>query len=278
MRVIRWLGIAFGGLVFLALVGAGVVYAMSERLLRERHEVSAPLYATELPTDSASLAEGERIARTRGCTGCHGPDLGGSVFFDEPGVATLVATNLTMMTRKLTNAELERAIRHGLRPDGTSLIGMPAEMYRSLTDADLARLLAWMRTVPEVEGERRPTTLGPLGRVGLAAGEYRTSRYYIEMEAPLPPPGDAALALGHYVATTTCTECHGNLLTGVDGSTSLPAVIDLYSRDEFAEFLSSGTAKGGRELPLMSRVARGRLVHLTRAEMDALHDYLSALQ
>lgn len=278
MRVMRWIGILLGSLVFLLVVAAGAVYAMSERLLRERHEVSAPPFVTSLPIDAASIAEGERIARTRGCQGCHGPDLGGQVFFEEPGIAMVVASNLTALTRTLSDAELERAIRHAIRPDGTTLISMPSEMYRSLSDDDLARLLAWMRTLPEVPGERRPNTLGPLGRLGLAIGEFRTSRYYIEMEAPLPLPGDTALVLGHYVATSTCTECHGNLLTGVDGSTSLPAVMPMYTRDEFAEFLRTGIAKGGRELPMMSGVARGRFAYLTREEMDGLHSYLSALQ
>jgi mono/diheme cytochrome c family protein len=278
MRVLRWLGIALGGLVCLALVGVGVVYGMSGRLLRQRHEVTAPLFATALPTDSASIAEGERLARTRGCAGCHGPDLGGEVFFSEPGVATVVATNLTMMAQKLSDAEFERAIRHGIRPDGTTLFSMPAEMYRSLTDADLARIVAWIRSLPEVEGERSPRRLGPLGRLGLVLGEYRSSRYYIETETPLPPPADTALALGHYVAISSCTECHGGLLTGDGGSPSLPAVVALYTPEELAEFFRTGIAKGGRELPMMSGVARGRFAHFTRAETDALHGYLSTLR
>lgn len=272
------MGIAVGGVVLLVVLATGVVYALSERIVRERHVVDAPAFTESLPTDSASLAEGERLARTRGCVGCHGSDLGGEVFFREPGVATIVATNLTMMAPKLSDAAFERAIRHGVRPDGTTLFSMPAEMYRSLSDADLARILAWVRSRPEVEGERSPSRLGPLGRLGLVRGEYQSSRYYIETETPLPPPADPALALGHYVAITSCTECHGNLLTGDGGSPSIPAVTATYSAEEFAEFLRTGIAKGGRELPMMSGVARGRFAHFTPAETEALYRYVGALR
>ena len=276
-RVIRWVGYAAAASLLLALAGAAVVYAMSERVVRARHVISAPAFSTPLPTDSASLAEGERIAWTRGCQGCHGAQLEGKVFFSEPRIATLVAPNLTRLVPVRSDADLERALRHGLRPDGTTLLSMPSEMLRSLTDDDVARLIAWLRTQAPVDGNDGGRLVGPLGRVGLVGGQFRTSRYYIETETPLPPPADAALRLGHYIATTTCTECHGNEMQGVDGSPALPPIVQAYARDEFAEFLRTGTAKGGRELPMMSPVARGRFVHLTGEEVDGLYSYLLSL-
>jgi cytochrome c553 len=278
MRVMRVLGYAVAGIGGLALLGAGGIYARSEMIVRERFVVDAPPFAHELPTDSASLAEGERIARIRGCMGCHGEGVTGRVFFSEAGVAHLPAPNLTAVVRQRTDAELERAIRHGVRPDGTSLFSMPAEMLRSLSDDDLARLLAWLRALPEAPGETSTKSFGPLGRVALALGQFRSSVYYVQSETPLAPPPDSALRLGHYVAISSCTECHTNTMQGDDGSPSIPAVLSAYTHEEFAEFLRTGVAKGGRELPMMSGVARGRLSHLTPAEVESLYAYFGYLR
>ncbi len=277
-RVRRWIGITAGLVVLAVLLAAGVGYAMSERLLRERHTVDAPPFTLVLPTDSASLVEGERIARTRGCQGCHGEDLGGKVFFSEPNVADLIAPNLTALIPQRSDADLERALRHGVRPDGTALFVMPAEMYRSLSDADLARLLAWLRTVPPVEGEARTRHVGPMGRLGLLLGMFRTSVHYVQTESVLPAPTDSALRLGHYIATTACTECHGNAMQGDgEGSPAVPPILAAYSTAEFAAFVRTGIAKGGRDLPMMSGVARQRLVHLRPDEVESLYAYLISL-
>lgn len=278
MRLVRWLGIALGVVVALSVIGVVAVYALSARVLGEVHTVTGAEFAVALPTDSASLAEGERIAWTRGCFGCHGEGVTGRVFFSEAGVAHLPAPNLTRLVRQRSDVELERAIRHGVRPDGTTLFAMPAEMYRSLSDDDLARLLAWLRSLPEAPGETSERSLGPLARVGIVARQYNSSVYYVKTETPLAPPSDSALLLGHYVAISSCTECHGAEMTGVDGSPSIPAVLSAYTHEEFAEFLKTGLAKGGRELPMMSPVARQRLSHLTPSEVESLYAYFGYLR
>lgn len=276
-KLLRWFAVTLGVLVTLAVLAVGVVYAMSERVLRARHPVDTPPFTLALPDDSASLAEGRRIAYTRGCQGCHGPDLGGEVFLSEPYVATVIAPNLTTLVRQRTDDELERALRHGVRQDGTALFVMPSEMLRSLRDDDMARLFAWLRSLPEVDGQRAERTLGPLGRLGLALGQFKPSTWYVQHETVLPAPADSALLLGHYVATSSCTECHGNDMRGFDDAPSLVAIAPAYSREEFAEFLRTGIAKGNRELPMMTGVARGRFVHFTTDEMDGLYAYLRSL-
>ncbi len=273
----RWFRIALGAVLLLLLVAAGSVYAMSERILRERHEVDAPPFAHTLPSDPAALAEGERLARIRGCQGCHGEDLTGRVFLSEPGVAELIAPNLTALVPQRTDQELERALRHGIRTDGTSLFVMPAEMLRSLHDDDMARLLAWLRSLPETDGDSRGRRIGPLGRLGIVLGQFRSSVFYIETETVLPVPADASLELGHYIATSSCTECHGNTMHGFDDTPSLVGMAIAYSPEAWAEFLRTGTAIGNRELPMMSGVARSRFSHLTADEVDGLHLYLRSL-
>ena len=82
-RVLKWFGIVLGGLIGLLLVAAAVVWLLGGRVMNKRYD--APVVtAISLPTDSASLAEGERLAKIRGCPGCHEQDLAGAVLFEEP--------------------------------------------------------------------------------------------------------------------------------------------------------------------------------------------------
>lgn len=268
-------------LVLLALVavGAGTLYAASSRKITRRYDVAVPPFTRTLPRDSASLAEGERLAHTRGCTGCHAPDLGGDTFFSEPWVATAIAPNLTQVFAGRTDAELDLAIRHGLRPDGTPLFGMPSEMYRVLTDEDLARIIAFVRSVPASPRDPGRSSFGPLGRVALLLGEVQPARHYIETERIPAPPDSAALRTGHYVAWSSCTECHGGELKGDGmGSPSLGPLARAYSAEEFATFLQTGISRDGRELRLMTDMVKSRFKYLRADEVVSLHGYLRTLE
>lgn len=135
-RVVRWLGIGVLALVTLLLVSLAGTYVMAEVNLRHRYE--APTTGINLPTDSQALAEGLRLARIRGCAGgCHGDNVEGGMFIDDVLLARLPAPNLTAAVRDYSDAELVGIIRHGVRPDGRSVIGMPSGMFRPLSDADL---------------------------------------------------------------------------------------------------------------------------------------------
>ena len=77
MTLLRRFGVVAVGLLVLL---AGYVYVASERALHRKFDV--PLPVIEVPTDSASVAEGARLMEIRGCTGCHGGSFEGRVFQD----------------------------------------------------------------------------------------------------------------------------------------------------------------------------------------------------
>jgi hypothetical protein len=80
-------------------------------------------------------------------------------------------------------------LRKGVKRDGTSVQFMPSEMFRHLGDADLSRLIAWVRTVPVTEdGVREKTQLRPLMRFLLVKGEIKTAAHAIPT---LPPPANS---------------------------------------------------------------------------------------
>lgn len=160
-------------------------------------------------------ARGEYLVRgPGGCGNCHTPmgpegplmnlELTGRVVEDiEPFRA--VAPNLTPAGRiaQWSDAELAKAIREGIRPDGT-LIGppMPFTMYRGLSDDDLASIVMFLRTLPATPSE----------------GELPASEYRIPLPPAYGPPVETVAApaqgvtaeYGAYLAgpVAHCMECH----------------------------------------------------------------------
>ena len=163
---------------------------------------------------SDPVARGRYLVETIGaCGNCHTPkgpqgDLpgmhlaGGMVLEEAPFRA--LASNITPDRETgigaWTDAQVARAIREGIRPDGR-VIGppMPIELYRGISDADLAAMVAYLRTVPPV-------------RNAVGASEYRMPlpADYGPPVGSVPPPADTPVARGAYLAGPLghCTECH----------------------------------------------------------------------
>ena len=120
-----------------------------------------------------SLAEGERLTTLMGCLWCHGEGLGGQKYFANADKGfIIVAPDLTAKIRDYSEAEFARAVRHGVRPDGTSLqIAMPAYSFYDLSDADLKAIMAYIMQLPEQNGYEGGLTLKPIGWYRWLAGK-----------------------------------------------------------------------------------------------------------
>lgn len=275
-RVAKWSAIVLVGLIVLVLLAGATVYAASEVVLRRSYDV--PLEEIAVPTDTAAIAEGRRLAIIRGCyDGCHGPGFEGQVFWDEPWIARLVAPNLTQVAAQHTDAELERIIRDGVRPDGTSTWGMPSASFYHLSDQDVGSIIAFLRSVPVSDGPATEVQIRMLARLGVLAGEFPPQAQTIEHGAARfgEQPRSDTVAFGQYLAATICTECHGlDLQGGQGGGTPTAFMAAAYSEEEFTRLMRTGIALGDRELDLMKEVAQGRFSHMTDDELHALHTYL----
>jgi len=86
--------------------------------------------------------------------------------FDDPMIARIVAPNLTASFRQYSDAQLAVIIRRGLRRDGRTAPLMPAEEYMWLTDADLGRIMAFLKSLPPADGPGPGITSGPLSPSG----------------------------------------------------------------------------------------------------------------
>ena len=275
-RIMRWLRFGALSVVLLLVLGSAIVYLLSERILRRAY--TEPRVEIAVPGDPISMREGHRLALIHGCATCHGADVNGAVFIDDPLLARLIAPNLTAAIRSYANADLVRIIRRGVRPDGSSVIGMPSEMFSGLTDADLGKILAYLSSVPPRPGLGPERRLGPIARIGFVVGKLRPAAELARRAGQLSGswPGEAdSTAPGAYLARTSCTECHGLDLRGGDQAPDLRIAAG-YSFEAFTELLRRGKALGNRELPLMSQVARSRFRHFTDQELRNLHTYLVA--
>lgn len=274
-RFLKWTAVGLGSLIAVALL---VVYAVSEFKLRQRYDIAAAPIA--VPADSATIERGKHIALTRGCGNCHGQNLEGKVFLDELILARLVAPNLTKVVSEYSDAELARAIRHGVRKNGTSVAVMPSSMLYHLSDADLGALIAYLRSVPPQESTLPTSSMRLLARVGIVAGKYHTEASMIDHDAPRAPEasdGDIA-ARGLYLAKSSCTECHGQDFKGSKGGpgpTPGLSVVQAYSAEEFNRLMREGVPRDGRKLGLMGDVSRSRFSQFTDAEVAAVYAYLN---
>jgi mono/diheme cytochrome c family protein len=281
--MLRWFGRIAGGLLLLLVIAVGVVYVQSSRIINKRYPFNP--HSVAVPSDSASLAHGERFARVR-CMGCHTESLTGQVFFDEPNVARLVAPNVPAKLATLTDAEFAGFLRTGVRKDGTSPFVMPPPGFYHISDADLGALIAYIRSLPVVADTLPRNTYRLLGRLGVALGEFKTS--VADFDTTVARVGDdpawATTRHGEYLARMICTECHGLRLTGdsaaAGGEGRSPALGGAvgYSLDQFTILLRTGTPREATtKLGLMAEVALGSLKHLTDEEVAAIYGYIKAL-
>jgi cytochrome c553 len=234
-------------------------------------------------TSADPVAHGERLAAVLGCTGCHGKDLTGEDWSD-PEWGRLWTANLTRAVPRYDDSALERAIRGGIGHDGRELWEMPSHLFAHLNDTEMKALIAWLRTHRPTGEDHPPHVPGPRAKRELAAGTWRSSAADVRKDGKRwPPDAGAAHALGRYIVRATCSECHGLGLEGDDDQEQdRPApplsVVAAYDRPQFRTLLRTGKPIGGRELRLMSGVARWRYARLTEAELDSVYDYLKALE
>lgn len=259
-------------------MGAALLLAACQQ---QPKPVEAPVVTSfdgaEVTDAAAKIAHGERLTHVLGCTGCHNKGLVGDRFYE------LYASNLTRELPKYTDAQFDRLLRHGERPNGKDLDGMPSEVFQHLSDADTADLLAYLRTLrPQGIPTQPALPFTAETRKMIAAGELKPAAEWVRLlKDKTPVDLGPRYALGRYIAMVTCAECHGEQLNGDPhirpGAPPNLIVVGGYSRPEFEKLITQGIPTGNRKLrEMMSDVAKTRFVHLTPHERDELYAYLKA--
>ncbi len=239
------------------------------------------------------MARGEHlVTAVAHCGYCHGLDLAGDIVVNDPNTfGVIVAPNLTAgaggVGAQYTTEDWVRSIRHGVLPEGRSVILMPSVFFDEMSQQDLAAIVAYLQTIPPVDNVLPETKLGPMAYLLLGAGPLREgmSAPRIDHEAPFAeaPEEAATAAYGAYLAEIAqCTACHGAELAGGQVSRSAPIGPNLtpggelggWTEADFAATLRTGSDPSGHQLDTFMPWQFFR--NMTDVEVGALWAYLQS--
>jgi mono/diheme cytochrome c family protein len=283
-RLVRIVVRIAAALVVFAVLAIAVVYLLTERRMARTYRVSVPAFT--VPADAVAVKRGERLARVvLPCFDCHAQDYGGKVLVDDVMMGRLGAANLTRgrggIAATYTDEDWARALLHGVRKDGHSVIFMPSHEFK-ISAPDLADMVAYFRSLPPVDRRPPPVRIGPMPRLLSYIGFPLLPAELIDHAtvAFKPPLEDATpLAQGEHLAVMSCTGCHKEDFTGGGGpppgaSNITPVGIGTWTDADFMRALREHVRPNGTKLDEAMPRAFGQM---TDDELKAIFIYLKTL-
>jgi mono/diheme cytochrome c family protein len=284
MKWLRRIGIALGILIAFILVAGATLYALGSSKFNKQYTV--PEHALPAANDG-SMARGEYLAATRGCTECHGANLGGQLFINSPPFAILPAPNLTRgrngVGAQYTDRDWERAIRHGVNRERRTLLIMPSNHFTTMSDDDVRAVITYISAQPPVDSSYPARKIGPIARILVGAGQPlplvaglidQRSPHRVLREEP-------TLAYGAMIGQS-CKDCHGANLEGAEGERGAPALNARgnpakWTEAQFINTLRTGTTPEGKQLDA-DRMPWRAFGKMNETELRALWMYLQSVQ
>jgi mono/diheme cytochrome c family protein len=290
-KVLKWAGIILGSMLSLIVVAVTALYLIGNGRIANAQVEPKPL---TIPVEEASLERGEHLVRyVAACISCHGGDLGGQEFVNEPMIGIIAAANLTAgaggVGQSYTDEDWVRAIRHGIGADGRVLGGMPSNHYAYLSDNDTVAIIAYLRSIPPVNHVLHERSLSVAGVV-LFGGLGFDSLPYATIDHSKVGTRKAVEAIsveyGEYLVNiASCADCHGSDLAGREpGSQPGPPPgpdltshgnIGIWTVQEFITAMKSGQTPDGRQLSM--EMPWRYYAGMTDDELEAMHLFLRQL-
>lgn len=218
-RVLKTLGWTAGIIVLL------IVLLLAYIQFRWDSPNPRPVQELQAPSDSASIAHGRRIFTYQAhCWTCHqNPESkdhtipAGGLLFDltdiGPGFGKWYSRNITPDVETgigtWTDGEIVRALREGLRKDGTPLFPiMPIDWFHNMADEDALSVVAYLRTLPPVKHvvpAREPSFMAKALFTFGAMGPKPPV-----LETIVAPPRSVTVEYGKYLSNNLadCADCH----------------------------------------------------------------------
>ncbi|PSR56221.1 hypothetical protein AHMF7605_23305 [Adhaeribacter arboris] len=255
------MGIGLGCLVLILIVAYAVIYFKTESRINKTYTINVQKIAV---TQSAeALTQGEHLVQIKGCRECHGEDLGGKIFIDDPQLGRLVGANLTQgrggIMREYTKADLTRALKHGVRKDGKSALLMPSDEYNSLSVEDMGALMSYIKSLRPVDRELPENEIRPLLRVLTFLNKFPllpAERIDHTKQSVQTVKSEISANYGQYVATG-CVGCHRpNYKGGEPLAPGFPPVPNItksgnlgkWTEDQFIHTLRTGITPEGKKM------------------------------
>jgi len=291
-RVWKILGVISACLAAMVIVAVVSVAAISGRMVSAKVEMPVPVTAITIPDgDPLRIARGKYLVEHLvSCNACHAKDFGGRAEVDDAMIGTLWAPNLTTgkgsTVLEFTAVDWVRAIRHGVGKDGRRLVLMPSDEYYNFSDEDLGSIIAFIKSTPPVDREKRAITIGPLGKALLASGALDFAFDRIDHARPRPDTKPAATKEWGAVLIGACTGCHGATLSGgkfAGAPPDWPAPRNItphetgnkgWTFEQFSAALRTGVRPDGTKLG--TAMPWPAYAGMTDSDVQALYAYLMA--
>ena len=284
-RVLKFLLYLVLFVVAVSVIALGYVYYASSQRVAKTYVVTPP--PVQIPLgDPVAIERGRYLVhKVSLCIECHGEDLGGKVVTETP-LTRLWGTNLTKgrggVGTAYTDADFVRALTHGVKKNGQSVIFMPSQDYK-FTEADVAALVAYLRSVPPVDREVPEPEIGFLARaLGVANKFPLLPAELIDHQdvafVPVADRSEAVMAGDYLISTAGCRGCHGPQLTGEggmpDAANLTPVGIGAWTEADFKTAIRKGRRPNGTTLlPAMPRIYQV----MPDAELSRIFAYLKTL-
>ncbi len=291
---LKSLVIIFGGMAGLVLIIGLVLYSIGQARLNKTYIITPRMI--KIPTDEESLREGKRIFQYRGCEACHGEELQGVVYLENPAIGQVITPNLTAgeggIGNERTDLDLVRAVKYGVNSDGTASLFMPSTEFYYLSDLDLGLILAYIRSKPAVDNQPEPSELSTTGFIVMNLTQEITflpaELILLEEEPPIAPAPGLTVEYGEYLALS-CPVCHGLGLSGGEISgfppewpaagnltPGLGSRLPTWGEEGFIEIIQNGEKHGRAIHPDYMPWTSYR--HMNNLELLAVYQYLMSLE
>lgn len=289
-KIVKFFGVAIVTIGLLVAALVALVQMLSERKAHRKLDIKIAMLAA----DNAAVEHGKYLAESRGCMECHGADGRGRELINDPGGLYVKTPNITAglngVVKTYNNADWVRTIRHGVKQNGEPLLIMPSEDYNRLTDIDTAALIAYLRSLPPVDGEPGVIRFSLIVKALYAFGVIKDAAEKIDHTLPAAVPVKTAATAEHgaYVANT-CIGCHGPGLSGgkipggpphwppasnlTPGSGSRMLIYD--TAEKFMVMMRTAKRPDGSEVSKV--MPFDSLKKLTDIDLQALHVYLKTV-
>ncbi len=288
-RILKITSLVLGSLVVLVVLFYTKIYISTNNRLNKRYEVTT--HALPIQYDSASYELGKRLIVAKGCTDCHGDDLGGKIFIDDPALGLIVASNITYGNGGLASDYDEYdwtlALKHGIRRNMKPLWIMPSHEYTRFSDNEVAAIIAYASRVPTVDRELPRSELGPLGRILTDLGKIALLPAEQIDHKALPVKlvkQEVSVEFGRYLSVA-CEGCHRADMRGGDPiAPGFPPVANItatgnlgkWTEDQFVTTLRTGLTPEGKQLN-PKEMPWTMTKAYTDVELKALYAYLNSL-
>lgn len=269
---------------------------------------AVPIFTTDAAAgDPQGLVDkGRSIATAADCAACHTvphvgrPFAGGYAIVSPLGI--IYSTNITPSKQSgigdYSEADFERAVRHGIRKDGAHLYpAMPYDSYAEIDDADIHALYAYFsQGVDPVDEPARNTTALPFPFNVRVSMSFWNLLYATKQPFASNPSNSDEINRGAYLAGALghCGSCHtprgllmgavsGRFLAGGDvgpwyapNITSDPVSgIGAWSVDELVRYFRNGHVDGKNQAAGgMAEAVQNSLQYLPDSDLHALAIYL----